>query len=142
MPVTRDAFVDSNVWLYALIESSPPDPRRAKARQLLSSLEWPVVSTQVIREVSVNLLCKAGVTEAALRELVRSWYGQCRVVEADEAQLHSASLLRERMSVSFWDSQIIAAALAAGCTTLYSEDLQHGQLIEGQLRIVNPFVEP
>ena len=138
MPVTRDAFVDSNIWLYALIEATPPDPRRVKARELLSSLERPVLSTQVIREVSVNLLRKAGVTEAALRELVRSWCGQCRVVEADEAQLQSASLLRESLSVSFWDSQIIAAALAAGCSVLYSEDLQHGLVVEGQLKIVNP----
>lgn len=138
MPVTRDAFVDSNIRLYALIEATPPDPRRVKARELLSSLERPVLSTQVIREVSVNLLRKAGVTEAALRELVRSWCGPCRVVEADEAQLQSASLLRESLSVSFWDSQIIAAALAAGCSVLYSEDLQHGLVVDGQLKIVNP----
>jgi predicted nucleic acid-binding protein len=38
-----------------------------------------------------------------------------------------------------YDSQIIAAALAAGCTVLYSEDMQHGQLIDGTLSIVNPF---
>jgi predicted nucleic acid-binding protein len=41
----------------------------------------------------------------------------------------------------FFDSLIIAAALSAGCDRLYSEDLQHGQLIEG-LTIVNPFLEP
>ena len=39
-----------------------------------------------------------------------------------------------------YDSQIIAAALTAGCTVLYSEDMQHGQLIDGTLTIVNPFV--
>lgn len=139
MPATRDAFVDSNVWLYALIESSPPDARRAQARELLSSLEWPVLSTQVIREVSVNLLRKAGATESILCELVRSWYAECRVIEADETQFLVASKLREQLPISFWDSQIVAAALAARCSVLYSEDLQHGLVIDGSLEIVNPF---
>ena len=39
-----------------------------------------------------------------------------------------------------WDSLIVAAALEAECTTLYSEDMQHGQNVEGQLRIINPLV--
>jgi predicted nucleic acid-binding protein len=41
---------------------------------------------------------------------------------------------------SFYDSLIIAAALQSNCATLYSEDLQHGQAIEGKLNIVNPFI--
>jgi predicted nucleic acid-binding protein len=47
--------------------------------------------------------------------------------------------IQERWSYSFYDSLIIASALEAGCTILYSEDLQHGQTIEG-LRIINPFL--
>ncbi|MGQ0622235.1 MAG: PIN domain-containing protein [Panacagrimonas sp.] len=62
------------------------------------------------------------------------------MVEIDEAQLLRASLLRETASISYWDSLIIAAALHAGCTLLYSEDLQHGQVFEGSLTVVNPFV--
>ena len=45
----------------------------------------------------------------------------------------------ERLGYSHYDSQIIAAALAADCSVLYSEDMQHGQLIDGRLTIVNPF---
>lgn len=42
--------------------------------------------------------------------------------------------------VSHWDGLIIASALAADCTTLYSEDMQHGRVIESKLTIVNPFI--
>ena len=46
--------------------------------------------------------------------------------------------LQERYRFSFWDALIVAAALEAGCTRLLTEDLQHGQVIEG-LRVENPF---
>lgn len=49
--------------------------------------------------------------------------------------------LRERWRFSFYDALIVAAALTAGCTRLFIEDLQHGQKVE-QLTIVNPFLEP
>jgi predicted nucleic acid-binding protein len=41
---------------------------------------------------------------------------------------------------SFWDSLIVAAALESHGTTLYSEDLQHGQVINGRLTLINPFL--
>lgn len=58
------------------------------------------------------------------------------------AFLDSNILMRlgERLGYSHYDSQIIAAALACDCAVLYSEDMQHGQLIDGTLTIVNPFV--
>jgi predicted nucleic acid-binding protein len=134
-----EVFIDSNVWLYALIDSAQPDPRAATARTLIAAQDRPVISTQVIREVSVNLLRKAGATEPTIRELVRSWYADCLVTDISEAQFLHASQLREQLSISYWDSLIVAAALDAACTVLYSEDLQHGQVIEGRMRIVNPF---
>ena len=51
-----------------------------------------------------------------------------------------AGQLRERDTYSYWDSLIIAAALESGCTELWSEDLQHGRVVEGRLRIVNPLL--
>jgi predicted nucleic acid-binding protein len=47
--------------------------------------------------------------------------------------------LRQKQSISFWDSLIVASALANNCFILYTEDLQHNQLIENNLRIINPF---
>jgi predicted nucleic acid-binding protein len=47
--------------------------------------------------------------------------------------------LKERYGYSFWDSLILAAAMESGCENLYSEDMQHGRIIEGSLIIQNPF---
>ena len=51
-----------------------------------------------------------------------------------------ATDIAERYRYSFYDSQIIAAAMESDCTILYSEDMQNGHLIDGKIRIVNPFV--
>lgn len=132
-------FVDTNVWLYALVQSGNSDPRHGQARDLLPTLQRPVISHQVIREASVNLLKRAAVGEVELRRLVLAWYRDCEVWGEDEGVFLRASELRERLNFSYWDSLIVATALMADCAVLYSEDMQHGQTVEGQLRIFNPF---
>lgn len=72
--------------------------------------------------------------------VLRAMHRSCRVVPDSEETFALASLLRKKRAFSYWDSLIVAAALDAGCDTLYSEDMQHGQLVEGRLRLVNPFV--
>lgn len=132
-----ECFVDSNVWLYAFIDADDPQ-KSATARQLLQTAT-PVVSTQVINEVSVNLLRRAAFTEEQVCDLIRSFYEKYRVVEFTEPILLQASELRELYSLSFWDGLIVAAALVANVETLYSEDMQDGLLVEGSLQIQNPF---
>ena len=55
------------------------------------------------------------------------------------ANLGVGRALAERYGLSVYDAMIVATALIAGCTTLWSEDMQNGLLVEGQLRIMNPF---
>ena len=101
----------------------------------------PVVSTQVINEVCVNLLRRADFTEEQIGQLIKSFYEKYPVIELNRAVLLTASQLRQRYSLSFWDSLIAASALSAGVSILHSEDLQHGLVIEGQLQVLNPFVQ-
>ncbi len=131
-------FVDTNIWLYAFIDTDGKAKSDA-ARELLQSSE-PVVSVQVINEVCVNLLKRAAFTEEQLRELIVAFYEKYRVAELTESTLLMASEMRERYSLSFWDSQIVSSALAAGVGVLYSEDMQHGLSVEGRLEIANPFL--
>ena len=51
-------------------------------------------------------------------------------------------VIEDRYHLSYWDALIAAAALAANCDTLYSEDFQNGQAFEGKLTVSNPFVNP
>ncbi len=133
-------FVDSNVWLYAVIESAESAAKSATARTLVA--ERRIVSAQVINEVCVNLLRKAGRSEVEIRQVVQAFYVQHRVVVIDERTMLAASELREMYSLSYWDGLIVAAALEAGAAILYSEDMQHGLRINAQLHIINPFHTP
>lgn len=91
-----------------------------------------------MNEVSVNMLRKFQADEQAIRKLIRSLYRKYLIVELNRSILLHASDLRSAYHVSYWDSLIIASALAVGATTLYTEDLQDGLIINSQLTIVNP----
>ena len=136
--VKRLCFVDTNIWLYAFIEAEDSN-KSAAARQLLQEIE-PVISSQVINEVSVNLLRKAHFSEEQVRQLIESFFEKYPLIEVSKAVFLSASHLRQRYSLSYWDSLIVASALQAGVSVLYSEDMQHGLKVDGQLEIINPLV--
>ena len=71
---------------------------------------------------------KASFVEEQIRELVTSFYAKYRVLDLGYNTLISASELRESYSLSFWDSMIVASALEADVSTLYSEDMQDGPI--------------
>ena len=75
-------------------------------------------------------ICKLITTPAAM----------CRVEVISLPTIHIALDILERYGFFWYDSLIVATALESGCDTLYSEDMQNGQLIEGRLRSINPFV--
>ena len=133
-----EVFIDINLWLYAFIESDD-STKTGIARTLIKDTN-PVISTQVINEVCVNLIRKANFNEEQITQLIESFYQKYPVVELNKSILLEASQLRQRYSLSFWDSLVIASALYTNVSTLYSEDLQHGIVIEKGLRIINPFV--
>ena len=131
-------FVDTNVWLYALLPQQS-DARHRRSEKLIFTLVRPWINSQVIRETSSNLLKKGNISEDRLRQMIGDWYQDCEIHPSNADQHVLASELRERHAFSYWDSLIVAAALDAGWPTLYSEDMQHGRVLLGQLTIVNPF---
>lgn len=133
-------FVDSNIWLYALLQRSNDDARHQRAMDFLFTLSRPVISSQVIRETCNNLIKKSSMPEERLRILIQGWYQDCEVIVSNAAQHLMASRLRESYSFSYWDSLIVAAAVDAGCTTLFTEDMHHGQQIDETMTIANPFI--
>lgn len=132
------SFIDSNVWLYALIEGQDI-LKESRANELTQTTPNIVVSVQVINEVSANLLKKAGFTEQEIRELVDSFYQLYTVMPLTQEVLLDASSLRERYRLSYWDSLIVASARASNASIIYSEDMHNGLVIDGTLTILNPF---
>ena len=127
-------FVDTNIVLYSL---SDDEDKREKALSILS--EQPALSLQVLNEAANVMRRKLGFEITAIREVLLRWLGESRVHPLAPSTLLSALAIAARYGFSHYDSLIIAAALESGCTTLYSEDLQHGQVIDQRLTVVNPF---
>ena len=76
---------------------------------------------------------------AEIREVLAPIRTVCKVVPVSE-ETHDLGLqVAERYGLSIYDGMIVASALLAGCTTVVSEDMQHGQIFEGHLRVWNPF---
>lgn len=133
---TGRVFLDLNVLVYAYSASDPVRRERARA---LADLPGAVVSTQVLSELANVLLRKFALADAEVRERVSELAARCDVVTVTTAVVLDAFRVRERYRLGFFDSQILAAALAAGAETLYSEDLHDGLLVDGRLRVVSPF---
>jgi len=131
-------FVDSNCWLYLLLQGQDPS-KEARLRACLADRRNLVISTQVVTEVAANLIKKGRMPEDHLRQRLsglRNAVGGLHVVGWDTHA--TASRIRSAGGFSYWDSLIVAAALEAGCTELWSEDLQAGRVVEGRLTIINP----
>jgi predicted nucleic acid-binding protein len=94
---------------------------------------------QVLNEAAVNCRRKAGMTWEETGAFLSGIRGLCPV-EPLTVETHDVGrAVAARYGLSVYDAMIVAAALLAGCTTLLTEDMGHGTVVEGQLRIVNPF---
>ena len=128
-------FLDTNVLLYATLQ---PGLRSEAARALLA--QRGTISIQVLNEFA----------NVAARKLRRPWSEITRTLAAIRVlcapplpltvAIHEAGIaIAGRTGYQLYDALIIAAALEAGCDTLFSEDMQDGQLIDSRLTIRNPF---
>lgn len=130
-----NAFLDTNILIYAVGED---DTRRAVADALI--VQDSVVSAQVLAEAASVLGRKLHLPAPSVERILASIAARVRCEALTFETVLAAVRLSARLGYSHCDSQVIAAALAAGCTVLYSEDLQHGHVIDGTLTIVNPFI--
>ena len=131
-------FVDTNIWLYSFIESQ--DKEKSKIAKLIVSESDIIISTQIVNEMSVNLLKKANFSEGKIQELIQSLYKRYSVFELSTDVLIKASEIRAKFSFSFWDSLVAASALDSEADYLISEDMQNGFKFGGKLTIINPFL--
>lgn len=135
--MNAEFFLDTNILLYAASTASGEKAKRDVARELLAR-DGGGFSVQVLAEFFVNATSKFKLPEDAVVRILESLEAYT-VLPVTEAVFWSALAIRRRYQISYWDGAIVAAAIELGCDTLYSEDLNHGQVYEG-LRVVNPFL--
>lgn len=134
------AFLDTNVLVYAVDEADPD--KRDRARQLLAEADPGdlVLSTQVLCEfyVVVTRKLERPLPDAVAAEAVADLSQFPLIVATDAELVRDGIATCQRWQLSFWDGLIVAAATAAGCDLVLSEDLSDGARL-GSVRIENPF---
>ena len=133
---TDRPFFDTNILLYLLSE----DNRKADRAETIVTLGG-IISVQVLNEFSSVALRKLKMTYAEIRDALSIVKSVCQT-QPVTINIHERGLdIAERFGFSLYDSMIVSAALQSGCTILYSEDMQHGQVIDTQLVLTNPFLD-
>ena len=128
-------FLDTNVLIYAAVKD---DARTPKAEALLAS--GGMVSVQSLNEFAAVARRKLGMPWKEVKEFLELIGILCPKPVPLSLDIHKGALvIAEKYGYGIYDALIVSAAVEVGCKTLYSEDLQDGQVIHRQLTIRNPF---
>ena len=129
------AFLDTNILVYVVGQK---DERTSKAEALVAN--GGVISVQVLNELASVSRRKLGLSWEDVGDALAALRVLCPSPTPLTTDTHDAGLrLAAKYGFPFYDALIAAAALEAECITLYSEDFQDGQAIEGRLTVRNPF---
>lgn len=136
MKQTNDKFfLDSNVLLYLTDNTSS---KNGKAKELVAAK--PLISVQVVFECLNVCLKKLKLPKETSLNFAKYLFSICSVIGEEKETGIFAIELFSRFSLQAYDAKIAATALDAGCSILYSEDMQNGLVIDNRLTIVNPFL--
>lgn len=136
--MTARIFADTNLWIYAHLQKAA-DPRCHQVAALVRTLPL-IISNQVLNEY-YSVMLKNQATDTFIQANIKTMLWHCDVFCLSLDTLATAFEVRERYRFLWWDSLIVASALETQCGFLYTEDMQHGQIIENSLHIINPFIE-
>lgn len=128
------AFIDTNILIYLLSD----DPKKADQAERVVRLGGKV-SVQVLNEMTNIMHRKIAMSWTEINEVIAIVQSLCKIEPLTLDVHNRGRSIAKRYGFSVYDSMIVASALLAGCKTLYSEDMQRGQVLEQQLRICNPF---
>jgi predicted nucleic acid-binding protein len=133
--MTVRVFADTNIVVYA---ESNDGAKTSRAVEIIEAS--PVIGVQVVNETISVLTRKHNFSRDEAYEVAGGLMDLCEVIDMTGETVRDAMRLASQYALSHWDSLIVSAAIQAGCDTLYSEDLQNGQVFDGRLKVVNPFI--
>lgn len=137
---SEKVFFDTNILVY--LQDSRDRQKQKRARDLFSQYtddKHAVISTQVLQEFSNVCIRKLNQNKMIVKQIVHALWTNTPTVQINPLLIESAIEITSQTNFSLFDSLIIASAAAAGCSVLYTEDMNNGQTVNG-VRIVNPFL--
>lgn len=132
------ALVDTNVLIYAY--SSTELNKKQASLEILSSNNI-MLNTQVINEFIWIMTKKFSVDLKVLTMIIKNLFDSYRIEIIEKETIIKAMSISSRYGYTHWDSLILANALLNNCRIVYTEDMQHKQIIEGKVQIINPYKE-
>jgi predicted nucleic acid-binding protein len=129
-------FIDTNILIYCYTDDEPV--KQQKALDIVNNQDT-FISTQVLTELSNTLKKKFKLDWQKVKNVISEVNSDFNVFINKPSTIEQACQIADKYQYSFYDSLIISAALSCNCKTLYSEDMQDGQVIENSITIVNPF---
>ncbi|WP_322091700.1 PIN domain-containing protein [Paraburkholderia bannensis] len=129
--------IDSNVIAY-LFSGDAAKADRAESL-LVHRTSKPVISTQVMNEVTLVMSRKMRLAWPEIDALLDDVEALCEIVPLTLDVHKEARRVAAHYGFRFYDSCIVAFALLEDCEVLYSEDMQHGQVIFDRLTVIDPF---
>lgn len=130
-------FLDTNILIYSY--SITELEKKERVLSILES-ESLIISVQVINEFIWVMNRKFNIALDVLHKIVNKLWEKFYVIGIERSTVNTALKFAVQYRYSYWDSLVVASALESGCTILYTEDMQHGQVIENTLTIKNPFI--
>ncbi len=131
-------FFDTNLLIY--LYSEDEIEKQSNLLSLLKNHQNRWISTQVLNELSNTLRRKFKLEYSEIETVVAEICSKFQIAVIQVQTIKSALKIAADYRYSYYDSLIVATALELSCHFLYSEDMQHGQLIKGQMRIFNPLI--
>lgn len=128
-------FLDTNILLYLLSDDAH---KKDVAKKLFKNNHN--ISIQVLNEFSNVSLKRFKLTTQDTKNIIEKISENSNIFSYSADTIMNALNLKERYKYQFYDCLILATALENSCTILYSEDMQHKQIIEKNLQIINPFI--
>ena len=133
--IMSNVAIDTNILLYALDDFYPE--KQNISIQIIA--DNPLLCSQSVSEFANVCLRKWKFPKSKVAELIKTYLQQTIYVPVSERMIEISIDIMNKYDLQLFDSIIISSALESGCSVLYSEDMNDGQIIEKQLKIVNPF---
>jgi predicted nucleic acid-binding protein len=131
-------LLDTNLWVY-LYAKNPPEKYESVHQLVADQFEGIVTSTQILGELYYVMTRKNLTPASEAKTIVSEMLATFPVLAIDTANVLLALDINTRYQYSYWDSLVIATALLSDCQSLYSEDMQHQQVIDDKVQLLNPF---
>ena len=130
-------FFDTNIFIYLYADNEPL--KQTASREIINKAGKCVTSTQILNEINNVLIKKWRMSPEVIKIIQSDIRRICEMVYVYESTIDKAIDLHSRYGYSYYDCLMLASALECACGILYTEDMNDGQIIDGILKIVNPF---